>query len=337
MIWLTWRQFRAQSVIAAAVLAVAVVLLAITGRAIATMWTDSGAASCPATGDCSALQTFLHQAQDGWTMTAYVLGSALIYLVPPLVGAFWGAPLVARELETGTQRLIWNQSVTRVRWLVTKLAILGAASMAFAGLLSLAATWASHRLDTVGFNRLEPVLFGARGIVPVAYAAFAFALGVITGMVVRRTVPAMATTLAVYVGCVAAMALGLRAHLLPATHVLLPLDLEGSHPEIGINSQNGEMRIVGDLNVPGAWVLHNDTVTAAGQPFNGPADLTVCGRNGSPDTCDAWIKSLNLQQDAVYQPAAHFWPLQWAEAGLFLALTALLVAFGFWWLRRRSA
>ena len=335
MIWLTWRQFRAQSVVAAAVLVAGAVLLAITGRAIATMWTDSGAAACPATGSCSALETFLYQAQHGWTSTAYVLGSALIYLVPPLVGGFWGAPLVARELETGTQRLVWNQSVTRTRWLATKLAILGGASMAFAGLLSLAATLASHRLDTVGFNRLEPALFGARGIVPVAYAAFAFALGVITGMVIRRTVPAMATTLAVYAGCIAGMALGLRSHLLPATHTLLPLNLEG-HGQIGIN-QNGEMRIVGGVDVPGAWIVHNETVTAAGQPFNGPADMQVCGRNGAPNTCDAWIKSLGLQQDIVYQPASHFWPLQWVEAGLFLALTGLLVAFGFWWLRRRSA
>jgi hypothetical protein len=336
MIWLTWRQFRAQSVIAAAVLVVAVVGLALTGRAFAVMWTDSGAAACPATGDCSALKTFLSEAQHGWTAIAYVFGSALIYLVPPLVGVFWGAPLVARELETGTQRLIWNQSVTRTRWLATKLAVLGAASMAFAGLLSLAATWSSHRLDEAGLNRLDPILFGARGIVPVAYAAFAFVLGVVVGMVIRRTVPAMATTLAVYAGCVATMALGVRSHLLPATHTALPLNLDRPL-EFGMNDNGGRMRIVGDVHIPGAWVLHNDTVTPAGQVFDGPANPQFCGRDIGPNECLNWVGSLGLKQDLVYQPAGHFWPLQWAETGVFLALTALLVAFGFWWLRRRSA
>jgi len=336
MIWLTWRQFRAQSLIAAATAVVAVVLLAITGRAFATMWTDSGAGSCPASGDCGALHTFVSQAQHGWTMTAYVLGTALVYLVPPLVGLFWGAPLVARELETGTQRLIWNQSITRVRWLGTKLAVVGVAAMAFAGLLSLAVTWASHRLDVTGFNRLEPVLFGARGIVPMAYAAFAFVLGVTAGMVIRRAVPAMATTLAAYAAAVAGMALWIRAHLLPATRVVLPLNVDG-HIQVGINRNSGDMRIVGDVDVPGAWVIHNQTVTSAGVPFQGPANAQLCGPDAGPAKCNGWIASLGLQQEVVYQPAGHFWPLQWLEAGLFLALTAALVAFGFWWLRRRTA
>jgi len=39
---------------------------------------------------------------------------------PALLGIFWGAPLIARELETGTCRLAWNQSVTRTRWLTVK-------------------------------------------------------------------------------------------------------------------------------------------------------------------------------------------------------------------------
>jgi hypothetical protein len=335
MIWLTWRQFRAQSVTAGAAIVAAVVLLAITGRTFARMWTDSGAASCPASGDCPALTTFVQQALHGWTSVVYIFGAALIYLVPPLIGVFWGAPLVARELETGTQRLVWNQSVTRSRWLAVKLAVLGAASMAFAGLLSLAATWSSAQLDEASATRLAPVLFGARGIVPVAYAAFAFALGVTAGMVIRRTVPAMATTLAVYAGCAVGMALGVRSHLLPAKHVLVPLDL-GGRPEFAIGG-GGHMRVVADADIPGAWILQNQTVTTTGKVFDGPADPAVCGPNGSPKSCFDWVGSLGLRQSLTYQPAGRFWALQWVESGLFLALTALLVAFGFWWLRRRSA
>jgi hypothetical protein len=56
----------------------------------------------------------------------------------------------------------------------------------------------------------------------------------------------------------------------------------------------------------------------------------------SPKECFNWLGTLGLKQDVGYQPAGHFWPLQWAEAGVFLVLAALLVAVGFWWLRRRS-
>ena len=335
MIWLTWRQFRAQSIFAAAALVIAVVALTTLGLELAHLWTDSGAAACPASGDCSALDSFLSQAQRGWPAAVYVLGTALIYLVPPLVGVFWGAPLVARELEAGTQRLVWNQSVTRNRWLVVKLAVIGTASMIFAGLLSLAATWSSAQLDHAGSNRLEPALFGARGIVPIAYAAFAFVLGVTVGMVLRRTVPAMATTLAIYTGAVLAMALGLRGRLLPPTPKLVPLDVDNING-IGLSEKN-VIEVHAGGGIPGAWMLQNDTVDAAGKHFTAPANPALCGRDGSPKSCENWLGSLGLKQDLVYQPAGRFWPLQWMEAGVFLALTALLVAFGFWWLRKRSA
>ena len=79
----------------------------------------------------------------------------LVIVVPGIIGIFWGAPLVARELETGTFRLAWTQSVTRTRWLAVKLAVVGLASMAVAGLLSLMVTWWASPLDRVN---VEPVL-----------------------------------------------------------------------------------------------------------------------------------------------------------------------------------
>jgi hypothetical protein len=123
---------------------------------------------------------------DGAFGAVYWGGIFVFYAVPAIIGMFWGAPLIARELEAGTFRVAWTQSVTRARWLAVKLGLAGLASMAAAGLVSLMVTWWSSRvdpLDPFGMNRLQPAMFGTRGIAPIGYAAFAFVLGV-TAMVV---------------------------------------------------------------------------------------------------------------------------------------------------------
>jgi hypothetical protein len=337
MIWLTWRQFRIQAIIAGVILVAAVVALTVNAQVINGLWADSGAASCPATGACAELVTFKAAVQSH-ALVLFILGSALMYLVPPLIGVFWGAPLVARELETGTHRLAWNQSVTRDRWLGVKLAVLGGGSMVFAGALSLVVWWSSDHVDQVGMDRIGPLLFGARGIVPIGYAAFAFVLGVTLGIVFRRTVPAMAATIGVYAAAVGTMVLWGRAHLLPATHVTRALAAVGPDTIEHFGwSTDGRMDLVARAGIDGAWILHNDTITSTGAIFTGPADPVQCARDAPPKSCEHWVSGLGLRQSLVYQPASHFWGLQWAETGLFLGLAALLAGFGFWWLRRRAS
>jgi hypothetical protein len=335
MMWLTWRQFRGQLWIAVVGLVAVAVTLTVASRDIARMYADSGLSSCR--GDaCSALaNTFLSQAHSGTIGLLLYASIALLYVTPALIGVFWGAPLVSRELEAGTHRLVWNQSVTRNRWLAVKLAVLGVVSMATAGLLSLAVSWSAHRVDQYALNRLEPMLFGSRGIVPIGYAAFAFLLGVAAGVTIRRIVPAMAVTLALYAGCLVAMTVWVRAHLLPTKHTTVPLDMTAINT-LSI-SPSGSMTVLATPRVPGAWILTNRTITPTGQVFHGPANAAACGRNASPEGCENWVASLGLRQDLVYQPANHVWPLQWAETGLFLALAAVLVALSFWWLRRRTS
>jgi len=211
MIWLTWRQFRAQAWVASAVLAVIAVALGITGVHLAHLFDTSGVATCQAHSDCTTLATsFMNQVKASPTYKAlYDGGTVILYVAPALIGIFWGAPLVTREVETGTFRLAWNQSVTRTRWLAAKLGLIGLAAMATAGLLSLMITWWASPIDRAlglpagrngpgGVNRFAPLLFGARGITPIGYAAFAFALGVTAGVLIRRILPAMAITLAVF-------------------------------------------------------------------------------------------------------------------------------------------
>jgi hypothetical protein len=78
---------------------------------------------------------------------------------------------VAREFETGAFRLAWTQGITRTRWLAIKLGLVGAFSMAAAGLLTLMVTWWSSPFDTATMDRLNPANFHSEGIVPVGSPA----------------------------------------------------------------------------------------------------------------------------------------------------------------------
>jgi ABC-type transport system involved in multi-copper enzyme maturation permease subunit len=331
MTWLTWRQFRTQAWVTLCAIALIGVVLAVAESMVVDLYESSGAATCGA--HCAdAIQSFLSQVSDGMTGFVYSAAIIVVYVVPGVIGAFWGAPLVARELEAGTHRLAWNQSVTRSRWLFTKLALVGGASVVTMGLLSAGVMWYSRHIDQGITDQIQPNLFGARGFVPVAYGAFAFALGVTAGILIRRTVPAMAATLAVYLVLAIAFPLWIRAHLLPTARISLPLDTEHING-LMLNENTQQVTVIGDPSLPG-WILSNQTITPSGAEFSGPADPQFCSGRISPGTCLDWIGTLHLRQSVVYQPSSHFWPLQWIESGIFLALTAGLIVLCVRWTRR---
>ncbi|HEY3037008.1 MAG TPA: ABC transporter permease, partial [Streptosporangiaceae bacterium] len=229
MIWLTWRQFRIPARAALAALAVLAAALALTGPRLVHLYASSGIATCHTHGNCDAvINAFISEARgSGLSGALYFLGIGIVFAAPGLVGVFWGAPLVARELEAGTHRLVWNQSVTRTRWLAVKLGLVGLASVATAGLFSLMVTWWAAPIDKAVMNRITPSVFAARDIAPIGYAAFAFALGVAAGVLIRRTVPAMAVTLAVFAFVQIAVPLWVRPHLMTPVRTVTALDVSG--------------------------------------------------------------------------------------------------------------
>jgi hypothetical protein len=330
MTWFTWRQFRTSAWITLGGLGVLAVVLAVTGHNLTGQWTSSGAATCH--GDCArAVANFFSQVTSGANERVYQASLLLTYLVPPLIGLFWGAPLVARELEAGTHRLAWTQSVTRTRWIATKLVVVGGAAAVTAGALSWAVTsWGQH-IDDTKYYRITPLVFGGRGVIPIGYALFAFTLGVSLGMLIRRVVPAMAATLAIYVAAVASMPLWIRAHLAPAAHSTPALDITKVQG-FGI-AGHGVMTVVGGLDAAPsqAWVLSNHTITSTGQIFTGPVNPQYCNPTQGPEACLHWVGTLGLHQQLTYQPANHFWPLQWTETGIFTVLAVLLAGFSIWW------
>jgi hypothetical protein len=337
MIWLTWRQFRAQALTAAAALAAVAILLGATGPRLASRYATSGIAGCHGGSCANAASDFLTQLAATRTYPfVYSLGLVLVLAVPALLGIFWGAPLIARELETGTYRLAWNQSVTRTRWLVVKLALTGLAAMAATEALGLMHAWWADPISkaiAVGGSdgvfsgtRFTWLTFASHGVTPLGYAAFAFALGTAAGALIRRTVPAMAVTLAVFAVAQVAMPLWVRPHLIPPVQTIVSVtSLDSLRPD----------NLPGQ---PGAWLLSSETVNAAGQPVTtAPAACPPPATNG-PSGWEGYVDCLashGIREAITYQPASRYWPLQWIETGIFLALALALAWFCFWRLSRR--
>ncbi|MBC6458391.1 ABC transporter permease [Actinomadura sp. HBU206391] len=344
MIWLTWRQFRASAAMMFAALALLAVILGLTGPGLADDYSTGIAACTTESGGCTNfLGRFFQERQD-----AFLAVTAIVLVLPALIGLFWGAPLITRELEAGTHRLVWNQSITRTRWLTVKLALTGLAAMTAAGLGSLAVTWWAGPIDksaTDGYPRLGPLLFGARGIVPIGYAAFAFALGVTIGMLVRRTLPAMAITLVAFVALQIAMPLLARPHFVSpirSTGEITPSRLDG----LAWSRGGGPLYLRVKNQVPGrtgAWVLSSHIVDASGRKVDGTMPVsTTSGPCKPPEapgqgasSCLPEIKRLGYRHQVTYQPSSRYWTFQWYETAIYAALALGLAGFSFWWIRRR--
>jgi ABC-type transport system involved in multi-copper enzyme maturation permease subunit len=342
MIWLTWRQFRAQALATLVVLLVATAYLLITGIHMRNSY-HADLATCTAQNDCGSLLNSL----QGRYNAAFQLCQLLLIVVPALIGIFWGAPLIARELETGTYQLAWNQSVMRSRWLAVKLAGVALVALVTAGVLSLLLTWWAGPLDQIAGDRFGAMTFATRDIAPLGYALFAFALGTTAGLLLRRTIPAMAVTLAVFIAIQIIVPTAIRPNLLPSTTTTVQLNQSTLSQANGISgsSGNGDFYMSG-LDAPaGAWVQSTSPVETASGRLESMQSVSSClpraaflsTRSENPFAqFGACVASDDLHESITYQPASHYWPLQWLETGIFLVLTGLLSAFCFWFIRRRQ-
>lgn len=357
MIRFTSLQFRVQAAVASVALVVAAVVLAVTGPHLLHLY-DTIVATCTAHGDCSTADSNFLQNDR----TLQIALDAIATVVPGIIGIFWGAPLVARELETRTFRLAWTQSVTRGHWMAMKIAFVGLASMAVAGLLSLMVTWWSSPVDRVNMNVFGS--FDQRDIVPIGYAAFAFVLGVTAGVLIRRTLPAMAATVAVFVMVRFTVAQWIRPHLMtPLSQVmaLSPTNIGG----YGSTNGAASMLLPGTPNLPNAWILSTQIVDKAGHPLTAQYLANACpslssGLGGGPSpgigsgsgnvsahpvrapaSANALLQhcveklSATFHQVTSYQPGSHYWPIQWFETGIFVGAALLLSGFSIWWVRSR--
>ena len=326
MIRFAWTRFRTQAAVGAGVLAIAAIVLLVTGIQLAHAY-DAAAAACKQHGNCAGLfNAFLTQ---GYFTAGKLLGAAGL-AVPGLIGMFWRAPLVARELETGTFRLAWTQGVTRTRWLAAKLAIAGAAAIAAGELFTLMVNWWSSPIHkaNAGYTAFTSGSFQS-GVAPVGYAAFAFALGVTAGLLIRRTLPSMAVTLAIFTAVIIAFPIWVRPHLIPPVRTTSALSLAS----VAVTGGTSDGHLILTTNtatvLPGAWVISTQVTTPDGRAASSEPAGPCATSSASAQACNDYIGSLHFQQTVTYQPASRYWAFQWVETAIYLALALILAGLCF--------
>ena len=347
MIRFAWMQSRGQTLIAYVLLVAVAIASIITGVQLAHVY-SSTVAHCQTGCDFAVSQflsrdTFMDQTLD-------ILSRA----VPALVGIFWGAPLLAREYESGTFRLAWTQTISKRRWLLTRIGLGALATLVLAGLFSLNVPWWYGNRHTLGSNAYD--VFDRRDIAPVAYALFAFAAGVMFGALLRRTIPAMVATLGLFVVARIAVSIWVRPHLLAARHLVVSL-ARGGTANLGIELSNGGTPhlIAGGGGPVGSWTQSSYFVSESGQrvtssqmtaflhqhcasllttapPLNGTTQVPP----NDPGSLCLDQASTTFKLAVAYQPGGRYWTFQWFEAGIFVALTLAAIAGTYWWVTKRS-
>jgi hypothetical protein len=310
MIWLTWRQHRKQALFTLVGMAVLAAIMIPTGLAAHHAFVGDGAADClRAVGtaplvsgngnDCTAsIDRFSSQ------FRGLVLVGQLFIFLPLVVGIFWGAPIVAREVEHGTHRLVWTQAVSRRRWAAVKIGFVGAFTLAVATAYGLGLSWWFQPWASLGDGRIGNGWFDVQGIAPIGYTLFAVALGIFAGTVWPKLLPAMAAVLVGFVGVRIAFTVLARPRLLPAETVTFPVT-SAMQP----NQYSGD------------WVMGMGIRDANGTMVASESMATCPGQVGG---CGPGIAASDYNWQ-LYQPASRFWEFQGIETGVYVALAALLI------------
>jgi hypothetical protein len=325
MAWVTWRQHRFALAGVAVLLGGLAVWLWLEGLAAHRAYAAAADCHPASSGACGTLVGYFLNYVSTGQVIATVLQAA-----PALIGAFVGAPVLAREMETGTFRYAWTQGFGRWRWTLAKLVPLGIAVAVAAGAFSLLFSWYYQPFitQTLSFNAQVPLdagVFDLRGVAFAAWTLAAFAIGALAGMLIRRVATAIAATLAVYTGLAVAAGLYLREHY------MAPL-------------------LVKNASAPrSAWVISQQWYAKGGQPVSQNALSQVLqqgapqlagGKGGIPQddpTVNQYLAQHGYTLWTTYQPGSRFWPFQWIEGGWLLALSVLLIAATVWLVRRRAA
>jgi ABC-type transport system involved in multi-copper enzyme maturation permease subunit len=307
--WVSWRLQRTETLIAVGILTLLAALLVPTGIQMANAYHQDGLAAClsinpgPICGQ--KLGDFQQRFQALTTLANWFT------LIPGLIGVLLAAPFIL-DLEQGTYRLAWTQSITRGRWLLGKLGLPVVAAVLAAGALILLFTW--WRAPNVHINgRLDTGNYDTTGTVVIGYTLFALALALALGAIWRRAATSLTVAFVGYFAARIFVDYSLRNQLvapLKATYkgAQQPSFLYNAHV-LSVDATINGKQIMGGSG--GGFLGGHVAVRAAGMS---KAIFHV-----------------------VYQPQSHFWPMQLTETGLFAGIAMLLILFAAWWTHQRTA
>jgi signal transduction histidine kinase len=241
---------------------------------------------------------------------------ALNIALPVLIGVFWGAPLLGRDRELGTHRLVLSQGVSRTQWFASRFALAAVSAVALSGGLALLFRWwwepAADR--SYGVFWYEATALTGSGPSAVAAALFGLAAGTLAGLLTRRVLSAMAWTLLATSAVTVLVQWTHRARLLvpperyvsPGWRPKPPMDDKWSTGHYGMLTASGHRET--DLDCP----------------FPSGAELRSC-----------MTEHGYVARFYEANPAGDYWTFQWVDTALLgtlaLALTVAVVLL----LRRR--
>jgi hypothetical protein len=323
----TWLQHRGTLIAAAAVAAVMILAIVISGLAAQAAYGRLAAAGClsgqTGSASCPGLLNSLETRTNGLSLTTITL-----LVIPVLAGAFIGAPLLASEYESGTYRFAWTQSIGRHRWVTSRLMLLGGAGAAAAGTLGFLAGWYAGPFEAVGLaSRWQGGQFSTTVLTLPAWTLFSLAAGTFAGVLIRRVVAAMAATAAFAGGLVVLDFTRLHDWFLG----IAPGITRGSPSGTGLGALNTFAVPGGIPGPPGSWLVNGWYTGPDGQRLSSAAVDSLVNQLQTSKSAAAlgnpaqWLEQHHDAYWLSYQAASRFWGFQAAEAGLLLAITVMFV------------
>jgi hypothetical protein len=340
MNWFVLRQYRKQFMLFGLILTVFTIFTILTGN---HFWHEyqQFQITCrlnPATPSCNDPGTIFSGAYGATLRLIFVTSLG----VPLLLGLFLGSPLLSKEYEEGTNKLVWTQSVSRRKWLTTKLAW----ALVFAALYSLAisllASWWARTPNALEHSRFNAGQFDVQGVMPLVYAVFFTAIGFTMSAWFRKTMIALAVTLGLFIAFQASFAEWVRPHYMTPITVTSPM---------------GPSAV--DSKIPtGAWMLRRDIVDKSGKvigdifpaapqqcqqiiqqqnPPGSGSGIRVKSAPGAGDPIDACLNQAGFHQIASYQPGYRYWDFQRIETGIYVGMAAVAVAATYLLVLKRDA
>ena len=324
MTWLIWRQHRTEVCVLGLLVGLFGVALLVLGTQAHDLFPGGPARCAGEAGVGDACAASLRRLDDEYGYVENLL--AAFYLVPVVIGAFLGAPLLARELEDGTWQLAWTQAVPRMRWLAAKLVALAGVTVVLTGTFTAVLTWFRQPFDAWE-GRFQYDAFDLEGLVPVAYALFAFGVATAAGAILRRSLPAFGVAFGAFLA--ARMSVALLARPAYAT----PLTTTQPVPADGAADQARHRFVPGVAD----WVIERGYADAAGHRLSSVEYHELeDAANRAGTNVNQFLHARGVQQFEVYHPADRFWTFQLIEAAVFVAVAAILIGVVVWRVRRRT-